>query len=219
MKKILLTIVWLLSFVVAMNAVPKDTVVTDTATVDEVEVYSDTTTVDSNGMFSAVNVWDDKDDPWDDEWSSSFNLGNSIDVDNLMGMVFVLCLTFLVFVLAPVLIIGIILYFVYKNRREKIRLMEMAQKSGKGLPLNMMVAPNSQADALWNKGIKQVFLGAGLSFLLMVLLGKLGLAIGALIMLIGCGNLAIAQNAKQKQKEQELHDRIFNKPSDNEDLE
>ncbi|MDE6690036.1 MAG: hypothetical protein K2J86_09210, partial [Prevotella sp.] len=79
MKKILLTIVWLLSFVVAMNAVPKDTVVTDTATVDEVEVYSDTTTVDSNGMFSAVNVWDDKDDPWDDEWSSSFNLGNSIE--------------------------------------------------------------------------------------------------------------------------------------------
>lgn len=219
MKKVLLTIVWLLSLAVAMNAAPKDTVTTDTATKDEVEVFSDTTTADSGNVVPAVSVWDDKDDPWDDGWSSSFSLAKSIDVDDLMGMVFILCLTFIVFVLAPVLIIGIILYFVYKNRREKIRLMEMAQKSGKGLPLNMMATPNSQADALWNKGIKQVFLGAGLSFLFMILLGKLGLAIGALIVLIGCGNLAIAQNAKQKQKEQELHDRIFNKPGDNEDLE
>lgn len=219
MKKILLTIVWLLSLAVAMNAAPKDIVTTDTATKDEVEVFSDTTTADSGNVVPSVSVWDDKDDPWDDGWSSSFSLAKSIDVDDLMGMVFILCLTFIVFVLAPVLIIGIILYFVYKNRREKIRLMEMAQKSGKGLPLNMMATPNSQADALWNKGIKQVFLGAGLSFLFMILLGKLGLAIGALIVLIGCGNLAIAQNAKQKQKEQELHDRIFNKPGDNEDLE
>lgn len=219
MKKILLTIVWLLSLAVAMNAAPKDIVTTDTATKDEVEVFSDTTTADSGNVVPSVSVWDDKDDPWDDGWSSSFSLAKSIDVDDLMGMVFILCLTFIVFVLAPVLIIGIILYFVYKNRREKIRLMEMAQKSGKGLPLNMMATPNSQADALWNKGIKQVFLGAGLSFLLMILLGKLGLAIGALIVLIGCGNLAIAQNAKQKQKEQGLHNRIFNKPGDNEDLE
>lgn len=219
MKKVLLTIVWLLSLAVAMNAAPKDTVTTDTATKDEVEVFSDTTTADSGNVVPSVSVWDDKDDPWDDGWSSSFSLAKSIDVDDLMGMVFILCLTFIVFVLAPVLIIGIILYFVYKNRREKIRLMEMAQKSGKGLPLNMMATPNSQADVLWNKGIKQVFLGAGLSFLFMILLGKLGLAIGALIVLIGCGNLAIAQNAKQKQKEQELHDRIFNKPGDSEDLE
>lgn len=219
MKKVLLTIVWLLSLAVAMNAAPKDIVTTDTATKDEVEVFSDTTTADSGNVVPSVSVWDDKDDPWDDGWSSSFSLAKSIDVDDLMGMVFILCLTFIVFVLAPVLIIGIILYFVYKNRREKIRLMEMAQKSGKGLPLNMMATPNSQADALWNKGIKQLFLGAGLSFLLMILLGKLGFAIGALVVLIGCGNLAIAQNAKQKQKEQGLHNRIFNKPGDNEDLE
>ena len=50
--------------------------------------------------------------------------------------------------------------------------------------------------------------------LLWVIIGKLGMAIGVLITLIGIGNMAIGYGAKQKQKEQELHDRMFNKGSE-----
>jgi hypothetical protein len=64
-------------------------------------------------------------------------------------------------------------------------------------------------DALWNKGIKQLFLGVGLAFLLWVILpGKLGLAIGALIALIGGGNMVIAKQAENKQRQREFYEQM-----------
>ena len=221
MKKVLLTIVWLLSLTIAMNAAPQDPVVTDSTMVDEVEVFSDTTDVDSTAMGMPGGAWDDWDDPfddWDDDWDSShgFHMGNiNIDVDNLMGMFTIICVLFLLFILAPLAIIGLVLYFVYKNRKDRMRMIEMALKNGKKIPLDVMGNPVMQNDALWSKGIKQVFLGAGLGILLWIVIGKLGLGIGALILLIGCGNLVIAYQAKSRLREKEMRD-IFNKQKDEE---
>lgn len=222
MKKVLLTIVWLLSLTMAMNAAPQDPVVTDSTMVDEVEVFSDTTDVDSTAMGMPGGAWDDWDDPfddnWDDDWNSDsgFHIRNfGLDGDDIMGMFFVICVLFLLFVLSPVAVIGLILYFVYKNRKERTRMMEMALKNGKKIPLDVLGNPVMQNDALWSKGIKQVFLGAGLGILLWIVIGKLGLGIGALILLIGCGNLVIAHHAKSRQREKEMHD-IFNKHNDEE---
>lgn len=222
MKKVLLTIVWLLSLTIAMNAAPQDPVVTDSTMVDEVEVFSDTTDVDSTAMGMPGGAWDDWDDPfddnWDDDWNSDsgFHIRNfGLDGDDIMGMFFVICVLFLLFVLSPVAVIGLILYFVYKNRKERTRMMEMALKNGKKIPMDVLGNPVMQNDALWSKGIKQVFLGAGLGILLWIVIGKLGLGIGALILLIGCGNLVIAYQAKSRQREKEMRD-IFNKHNDEE---
>lgn len=222
MKKVLLTIVWLLSLTMAMNAAPQDPVVTDSTMVDEVEVFSDTTDVDSTAMGMPGDPWDDWDDPFDDNWDDDWNSDSGfhirdfgLDGDDIMGMFFVICVLFLLFVLSPVAVIGLILYFVYKNRKERTRMIEMALKNGKKIPLDVMGNPVMQNDALWSKGIKQVFLGAGLGILLWIVIGKLGLGIGALILLIGCGNLVIAHHAKAKQREKEMHD-IFNKHNDEE---
>ena len=222
MKKVLLTIVWLLSLTMAMNAAPQNPVVTDSTMVDEVEVFSDTTDVDSTAMGMPGDPWADWDDPfednWDDDWNSDsgFHIRNfGLDGDDIMGMFFVICVLFLLFVLSPVAVIGLILYFVYKNRKERTRMMEMALKNGKKIPMDVLGNPVMQNDALWSKGIKQVFLGAGLGILLWIVIGKLGLGIGALILLIGCGNLVIAHHAKAKQREKEMHD-IFNKQKDEE---
>ena len=211
--------VWLLSLTVAMNAAKQSpAVAVDTTAVDEVEVFSDTTSIDSADV-AGQGVWDDWQDPWDDDWDDEWTSGGSVfrmsglEMDDVAGMFFVVCICCIVFVLAPVALIGIILYFVYKNRKEKTRMMEMALKSGKRIPMDVMGTPQPQTDALWNKGIKQIFLGAGLAFLLWIPIGKLGLAIGALILLIGCGNVVIAHHEKRTQKEQELHDRIFNQPN------
>lgn len=222
MKKVLLTIVWLLSLTMAMNAAPQDPVVTDSTMVDEVEVFSDTTDVDSTAMGMPGDPWADWDDPfddnWDDDWNSDsgFHIRNfGLDGDDIMGMFFVICVLFLLFVLSPVAVIGLILYFVYKNRKERTRMMEMALKNGKKIPMDVLGNPVMQNDALWSKGIKQVFLGAGLGILLWIVIGKLGLGIGALILLIGCGNLVIAYQAKSRQREKEMRD-IFNKHNDEE---
>jgi hypothetical protein len=223
MKKVLLTIVWLLSLTVAMNAAPQnDPVVTDSSAVDEVEVFSDTTGVDSTAMGMPGDPWADWDDPfdddWDDEWDSDngFHIGSfGLDGNDIMGMFFGVCILFLLFVLSPVAVIGLILYFVYKNRKERMRMIEMALKNGKKIPLDVLGNPVMQNDALLRKGIKQVFLGAGLGILLWIVIGKLGLGIGALILLIGCGNLVIAYQAKSKLREKEMRD-IFNKHKDEE---
>ena len=209
MKKIL----WTLAFVFALQmggmsaiaAAPKDTV-------SQVEFYSDTTSLDS-AMTADMGDWDEDYDEYDEDWESldSKTLVGRMGLNGMFGsMVFVIIICFIFFVLAPVAVIGIILYFVYRNRKEKMRLMEMAIKNGNSIPMDVLGTPCKRGDELWNKGIKQVFRGVGLAILLGIIIDELGLAIGALITLIGLGNLAIGYSEKQKQRDQDLRERYFN---------
>jgi len=213
MKKILMVLMLALT-TMAVSAKTQQQV-NKNDTVDEVEVFSDTTSIDSVALDDAF-PFDDEED-WE-EWSSSDTqslvkqLG--VDVDGLVGMLYVIIILIIIFILAPVALIGLILYFIYKNRKDKMRLMEMAIKNGKQIPVDAIATPSSHTNDIWNKGIKQMFLGAGLAFLLWFPLGKFGMAIGALILLIGCGNMVIGHNARQKQKEQEMHDKMFGKSTD-----
>lgn len=214
MKKILFTLVLaIMTMAVPMEA-QKKAATPKNDTVPQIEAYSDTTSLDSVAMDD--EFWDD-DDAWDRMSSSDTkSLMNDIGVDgsDIMGMFFVIVVLIIIFILAPVGLIGIILFFVYKSRKQKMRMMEMAMKSGKQIPVEAVGMPSQKGEDVWFKGIKQIFLGAGIAFLLWVIIGKLGLAIGALITLIGIGNMAIGYGVKQKQKEQELHDRMFNKGSE-----
>lgn len=214
MKKILFTLVLaIMTMAVPMEA-QKKAATPKNDTVPQIEAYSDTTSLDSAAMDD--EFWDD-DDAWDRMSASDTNsLMSEIGVDggDIMGMFFVIVVLIIIFILAPVGLIGIILFFVYKSRKQKMRMMEMAMKSGKQIPVEAVGMPSQKGEDVWFKGIKQIFLGAGIAFLLWVIIGKLGLAIGALITLIGIGNMAIGYGVKQKQKEQELHDRMFNKGSE-----
>lgn len=216
MKKILFTLVLaIMTMAVPMEA-QKKAATPKNDTVPQIEVYSDTTSADS-AMFDDDFPFDDDDDAWDRMSSSDTNsLMSEIGVDggDIMGMFFVIVVLIIIFILAPVGLIGIILFFVYKSRKQKMRMMEMAMKSGKQIPVEAVGMPSQKGEDVWNKGVKQIFLGAGVGLLLWVIIGKLGMAIGVLITLIGIGNMAIGYGAKQKQKEQELHDRMFNKGSE-----
>lgn len=216
MKKILFTLVLaIMTMAVPMEA-QKKAATPKNDTVPQIEAYSDTTSADS-AMFDDDFPFDDDDDAWDRMSSSDTNsLMSEIGVDggDIMGMFFVIVVLIIIFILAPVGLIGIILFFVYKSRKQKMRMMEMAMKSGKQIPVEAVGMPSQKGEDVWNKGVKQIFLGAGVGLLLWVIIGKLGMAIGVLITLIGIGNMAIGYGAKQKQKEQELHDRMFNKGSE-----
>ena len=181
-------------------------------------------------MNAAMGNWDDPDD-WDDDWDEWENANSTSLVEKmgigdgmaegLAGMVFAVVVLFIIFILSPVALIGIILFFVYKNRKQKMKLMEMAIKSGNTIPLETMAPSPTRNDYLWNKGIKQIFTGVGLAILLYVIIGNLGLAIGAFIAILGIGNMAIGHNAMQKRKEQELYDQYVNQtkkeePTENE---
>ncbi len=213
MKKVLFVLVLaIMTMAVPMEA-QKKAATPKNDTVPQIEAYSDTTSLDSAAMDE--DFWDD-DDAWDRMSSPDTNsLMSEIGIDDdLLGMFFVIIVLVIIFILAPVGLIGIILFFVYKSRKQKMRMMEMAMKSGKQIPVEAVGIPSQKGEDVWNKGVKQIFLGAGVGLLLWVIIGKLGMAIGVLITLIGIGNMAIGYGAKQKQKEQELHDRMFNKGSE-----
>lgn len=216
MKKILLTLVLaIMTMAIPMKAQKKAATLNDT--VPQIEAYSDTTAADTLTFDDNFPFDDEEDDAWDKMSSSDTKTLISelgVDVDDVIGMVFAIIVLTIIFILAPVGLIGIILFFVYKSRKQKMRMMEMAIRNGKQIPVEAVSMPSQKGEDVWNKGIKQLFLGAGIAFLLWVVIGKLGLAIGALIMLIGCGNMAIGHGAKQKQKEQELHDRMFNRSNE-----
>ena len=215
MKRFLMVLVLAIT-TLAVSAKAKQAVPVNDS-VDEVEVYSDTTSVDSLAANQGFDM--DDDENWE-TWSSSDtqSLMEQLGVDGEMigGMVLVLAILFIIFILAPATLIGLILYFVSKSRKDKMKMMEMAIKNGKQIPVDALGTPCVNNEYVWNKGIKQMFLGAGLAILLWVPIGKLGVAIGLLIMLIGCGNMVIGYNAKQKQKEKEMRERMFGKSSEQE---
>ena len=216
MKKIFMILVLAITtMAVPMNAqqaVPKND------TIAAVEAFSDTTSTDSAAIADEFG-WDDENDEWDDEWETADaktlmgKLGFNNDMMEMVGgIIMVIVVLTIIFILAPIAIIGLILFFIYKSRKEKMRVMEAAIKNGKTIPMDAVGTPYVNNDALWNKGVKQAFLGAGLAILLWFPLGKFGLAIGALIALIGCGNMVIGHNAKQKEKE--MREQFFSKSTD-----
>ena len=211
MKKILMALAMMFALQATSMAAPK----ASKDSVDEVVVYSDTTT--SESAYDDEWNWDEDEDV-DYNYSGSFSDFVGADeglVEALGGVLVFFLVLILIFIVAPIALIGLILYFVYKSRKDKMRLMEMAVKNGKPLPPHIVSPIANRDDYLWNKGIKQMFLGVGLAILLYFILGKFGIAIGALILLIGCGNLVIGYNARQKRQEQALHDQLFNQNNQN----
>lgn len=103
----------------------------------------------------------------------------------------VIAMTAIIFVFGlPALLIFIIFYFRYKNRKAKYRLAEQALASGQQLPPDFFKEVENRD--LRSRGIKNIFLGIGLFIFLWALTGEFGLGcIGLLIMFTGFGQVVI----------------------------
>ena len=167
------------------------------ATTDTVgiEAYSDTTSVADDSLSyhqtGSYNV--SVTTPVD-------NLLSSIDGDDIAGMFFVLCIVTIMFLLAPVLIIAAIFYFINKSRKDKLKLAQMAIQNGQPVPEPLILETPISPNIAYRSGIKQIFLGIGLMVFLGFLIGKLGFGIGALVFFIGLGKLVIALIDKSSEK-------------------
>ena len=117
------------------------------------------------------------------QWGA-FNLGANASET-------IIAVTAIVFVFGlPALLIFIIFYFRYKNRKAKYRLAEQALASGQQLPPEFF--REGEAKDLRSRGIKNIFLGIGLFIFLWALTGEFGLGcIGLLIMFTGFGQVTI----------------------------
>jgi hypothetical protein len=120
------------------------------------------------------------------------NFFGGIDWDDVAGMFFIVCIVAIVFLLSPVLIIALIFYFINQNRKETLRLAQMAIQKGRPIPESIIREQPASYEPNIRSGIREVFLGIGLMILLHMILGKLGFGIGALVFFIGLGKLVIA---------------------------
>lgn len=204
MKKILITLTMLLVLSVTTAAVaqkhrhtPQKTEqveLKDSTNKDAVEAFSDTTSTSESS---------DVDDNWpldeDDDVQVTKTADRFFDfVDSQMsGMLFVLAILTIVFVVSPVLIIVALFYFINKNRRDKMRLAQMAMQQGQPIPDKLLEDEFNSSDEEYKKGMRQCFIGVGLMVFLGFAAGTVGFGIGALVFCIGLGKVFVSKSTRK----------------------
>ena len=221
MKKVLITLMMLSALGMGVQAAGQkhrhtpQQELTDSANKGGVEVYSDTTSTDTTIHVSKGHVtintpmgshsWDyDVDD--EDFGNVIHNAFREMRGKDLAGMFFVLCVLLIIFVLAPVLIIIALFYFINKNR-----LAQMAVQQGQPIPDQLLKDSPANADDEYQKGMRQCFVGVGLMVFLGYAAGHVGFGIGALVFCIGLGKVFAARTTRRNNNRELYNDNLDNK--------
>ena len=200
MKKYLFAIAMLLAVglvqmatVQAQNPKEEQELVDTTKQGNGLEAYSDTTQVTDSSVVSHQH----RIGSYSVNGSSIVNdIFDNIGFDGMMGMSFVLAIILIIFVISPLGILAVLFFFIYKNRKQKIRLAEMAVRQGQPIPDQLITEHQDSDDELRKKGIRQTFLGIGLLAFFGYTGSTLGIGIGILVTVIGLGKLAIVKTNK-----------------------
>ena len=205
MKQLLITIAMVLSL--SMNAgataqkhrhTPRTEQVDSTKTKDAIEAFSDTTAT--------------ADEDAEDDQYISYRRGSSYtssrDVQELKdvmetvgeviapGMIIAIIAIVIMFLVAPILIIITIFYFLNKNRKERYKLAQMAMQNGQPIPDDILKERQDSWDRSdYQTGLRQMFTGVGLAIFLGIVAGKIGFGIGALVFFIGLGKWYISKKS------------------------
>ena len=204
MKKILITLAMVLVLGMTTAAVaqkhrhtPQKTEqveLVDSTSKNAVEAFSDTT---SSSQTSSV------DDNWpfdeDDDAQVVKTANRFFDfMDTTMsGMIFVLIVLLIIFVLSPVFIIIAVFYFVNKNRKDRMRLAQMAMQQGQPIPDQLLNDQPGSDDEEYKKGIRQCFVGVGLMIFLGYAAGTVGFGVGALVFCIGLCKVFVSKTTRR----------------------
>ena len=229
MKKIILTLAVLLTLGMGVQATAQNhrhsqqQELVDSTSKNAVEVYSDTTsTGDADATHKKKVTVTTRTSPWSStsttyEMNEDEDLKDAVrrvfinmDGDDIAGMLFVLCILLILFVLAPVLIIIALFYFINKNRKQKMKLAQMAMQQGQPIPDQLLEDKTFDPDDEYQKGMRQCFVGVGLMIFLGYAAGNVGFGIGALVFCIGLGKVFASRSARKNNRE-ELNDNLDNK--------
>jgi len=213
MKKVLFTMVLLLTLSMGVQAAgqkhrhtPRKEQV-DTTKNDAIEAFSDTTSADTTvrhktkvSVTTSTSPWNSNTTTYeldDDDFGNMIhNAFSDMRGKDIAGMFFVLCVLLIIFVLAPVFIIIALFYFINKNRKERMRLAQMAMQQGQPIPDQLLNEKPTDASDEYQKGMRQCFVGVGLMIFLGFAAGYVGFGIGALVFCIGLGKVFAGKTAQ-----------------------
>jgi hypothetical protein len=172
------------------------------------EAFSDTTDAYEDSIIAAstnshVSV------EWDGEDAQEAFGGfmRQLKADDIAGMFFVLAVVLIVFVISPLVIFGLLLFFIFRNRKQKMKLAQMAMQNGQPIPDQLLNERQGTTDDkyAYQSGMRQLFLGIGLMIFLGFTIGKIGVGIGALVFFIGLGKVIIGRKSNN-----DLNGQYFN---------
>ena len=225
MKKVLMTMALLLTLSAGVEAASQkhrhtpraQEELVDSTSKDAVEAFSDTTSISEKDATHKQKVTvTTKTSPWsststtyeldeDEDFGDAMrHVFGSMDSKDMTGMLFVLAVLFIIFVLAPVLIIIALFYFINKNRKQKLKLAQMAMQQGQPIPEQLLEDKPGDVDDEYQKGMRQCFVGVGLMIFLGYAAGNVGFGVGALVFCIGLGKVFAAKTAQKKNDNNDL---------------
>ena len=174
------------------NKKNQPTELVDSTSKDDLEAFSDTTETDDDStvVSSAHRIGG-----WTTGGVSLNDIVGDMDTTAIGGMFVALLIVFIVFVISPLIIFGLLIYFVVKNRNQKIKLAQMAMQNGQPIPDQLLKENNDTEKDTYQSGMRQVFLGLGLAVFLGYAAGTIGFGIGALVFFIGLGKVVIAKTS------------------------
>lgn len=194
--------------------------------------YSDTT--DNGDEDSTYNAdYDNGNGSYDSDFDQDQDLKGLAEVLKGLGNASIIPIVALLLIFGgPLFIIALIIYLIFRNRREKYKMAQEALRQGKDLPPSMTpAAPRAYDGDLWAKGIKDTALGLGLTLLFLCIFGwGIMTGVGLLVTCIGIGKLVIVKTTPRKPQDDptdtqdktnidpanDVHTDATNKPKDSE---
>lgn len=174
----------------------------DAMDADSTDIDADSSSVSHSSASFSINTDDDDFPFYDFENAVSGLLIPIIAIISVFG--------------SPVLILFIVFFFRYKNRKARYRLAEQALATGQPLPADF-IRENKPADPC-SQGIKNTFTGIGLFIFLWAITGEFGIGtIGLLVAFMGIGQWIIGNKQKQNSETSDAWMRNINKSENQND--
>lgn len=168
-------------------------------------MYSDTTTADITSGTATASGEDYGDENYITfkDVSDPFNLIAYLTAIGVGGVI--VAIFFVIFclltILSPFILVAIVLYLVFKRKREHYRIVEKAMETGQPIPDEMRRTETMSPDMLWRKGIKNASIGLGIVALALCLDFDFLVGIGLIVVFYGGGQIVIARTTGRKNDE------------------
>ena len=177
-------------------------VAADTTAKDEIEAFSDTTSVaEENSTVPRVYVDDDFDfvsDNFEDipDWLVNF-LGGSLGV--VGGIFLILMLIIAVFLaLAPFIAIVLILRYLIRRHNDRVMLAQKAMETGQPIPEELVPTDKQSDEYLRRRGIRNIWIGIGMGMMFGIWGADMLTGVGVLVLCYGIGQVMIARSSRKK---------------------
>ncbi len=211
-QKLLIFVLMMTLGAMVVNAQPKHrhhavatqtAVAADTTAKDEIEAFSDTTSVVAEEDYSAEEdmvvsppVSFDFDD-FDDfnnmpEWVLKL-VGGSI------GMLGILAAIFTIFVLLlPFIVVVLVLRYLVRRHNDRVMLAQKAMETGQPIPEELVSTDKQSDEYLRRRGIRNIWIGIGMGMMFGIWGADMLTGVGVLVLCYGIGQVMIARSSRKK---------------------